>query len=468
MSKVCDLAQQWRMDCSAHARCAAEADVALPSRVLALCGIASQPSVKLVESNGRQGRYVALSHCWGSVERPPLRTTSENFQAHRDGISFLDLPKTFQDAVEFAQGIGIRHIWIDSLCIVQDNHNDWLSEAAKMGDVYRNATLVVAASGAKNSSEGLFITDRSPATVLRLPYRVAGEVKGTFNMMRSPTVWDWHPAAGPLDRRAWTLQERYLARRLVTFMPKGITWICKTTSVTEIGRAFDSFDLEEQWLKLLQWYTRRNLTHPLDRTEALRGIAEEVQRSRKDQYNSKYGVWEDKLGIQLLWTCVGPYFDDGNLHDLPSWSWAKTKRAKRWPQEDTHGPHESIIDARELSSQITITSAGNLRILGQLSTQQALSSVPYHIIGHKIDSVHDMPAQYKMQESDKEDFRLLTDTVDSGKKVLGLARNDGGERALYTHIWLVLRADHKRHPVENEAGILVRRRVVGLCKQRIN
>jgi hypothetical protein len=460
MSKVCDLAQQWRNECADHESCHAEVDVTLPSRILVLCGEDRQPSVKLVECNGQKGRYVALSHCWGSIERPPVRTTSENFQTHQGGIPFRKLPKTFQDVVEFAQGIGIRYIWIDSLCIIQDDHQDWLSEAAKMGEVYRNATLVAAASGAKESSEGLFISNRLPATVLRLPYRVAGKIKGTFNIMRLPTVWEWHPAAGPLDRRAWTLQERYLARRLVTFMPRGVTWICRTTSVTETGRLFNSFDLEQQWLRLLQWYTRRNLTHPSDRTEALRGIAEEVQRSRKDRYIPKYGIWEDRLGVQLLWTCVGPYFDDGDLTDLPFWSWARSKRAKKWPEESTNARYGDILEAKEMPIQVTITSEGNLQIKGHISTKLALSSVPYHVIGHKIDSVHDMQEQYKMQEGDRKDFRLLTDNVDTGKKVIGLARNDRGEVALYTHILLVLRADQKRdlrRPAGGEQGVTVRR-----------
>jgi hypothetical protein len=68
--------------------------------------------------------------------------------------------------VEFAQGMGIKYVWIDSLCIIQGNSQDWHSEAAKMGDVYWNATLVVAASGAKDSSKVLFISERPLSTVL--------------------------------------------------------------------------------------------------------------------------------------------------------------------------------------------------------------------------------------------------------------------------------------------------------------
>jgi hypothetical protein len=444
MSKVCDLAQHWRNECDAHEGCLTEDDVPMPSRVLELYGDDTQPSIKLIESKGQTGRYLALSHCWGSPERPPLRTISENFQAHHNRIPFGDLPKTFQDAVEFTQGIGIRYIWIDSLCIIQNNHQDWLSEAAKMGDVYRNAALVIAASGAKDSSEGLFITDRPPATVLRLPYRVAGEVKGTFNMTRSPTIWEWHPGAGPLDRRAWTLQERYLARRLMTFMPKGITWICKTTSVTEARDLFNSFGLEERWFRLLQGYTRRNLTNPSDRTEAIRGIAEEVQKSRNDRYIPKYGVWEETLVIQLLWTCVGPHFDDGNLPNVPSWSWVQTKGAKKWPDETTYWPYQSVLGAREMPKNLTIASAGKLQIVGHLSAQLALSGVPYEVLQTKIGTVHSMQEGYTMTEDDRKSFRILTNNVESGKQVLGLARHDGGEIALYTHVWLLLETDHKQ------------------------
>jgi hypothetical protein len=121
--------------------------------------------------------------------------------------------------------MGIRYVWIDSLCIIQGDSQDWHSEAAKMGDVYRNAALVVAASGAKDSSEGLFISERQPSTVLQIPYVSDGECKGTFNMMRLLHDSDSNLCTGPLNSRAWTLQERYLARRLVAFMPTCVSWV---------------------------------------------------------------------------------------------------------------------------------------------------------------------------------------------------------------------------------------------------
>jgi hypothetical protein len=100
MNKVCDLVQRWRNECDAHKNCIPDDDRSMPTRVLALCGDDAQPSVQLIESKGRKGRYLALSHCWGPcwgpIEKRPLRTTSDNHQVHQDGIPFGDLPKTFQ------------------------------------------------------------------------------------------------------------------------------------------------------------------------------------------------------------------------------------------------------------------------------------------------------------------------------------------------------------------------------------
>jgi len=189
-------------------------------------------------------------------------------------------------------------------------------------------------------------------------------------MMRLPR--GWNPKSGPLERRAWTLQERYLARRYLAFMPHNVTWVCKEAALNESGRSSDDFNFEHWWLLLLHNYTSRSLTVPSDRPEAVKGIAEEIQCSRKDRYIPEYGVWEEKLVLQLLWFGDGPCFEDGNLPHIPSWSWLATKDIKHWPHEWKSGKFatfETVKHLEEMSRQLVITRRGHLHLFGHLRAE---------------------------------------------------------------------------------------------------
>ncbi|EMD68557.1 hypothetical protein COCSADRAFT_134413, partial [Bipolaris sorokiniana ND90Pr] len=130
-----------------------DTDAPLPHRVLAIY----TDHVKLVETkDGQTGCYVALSHCWGNPENHPLKTTKENYTERLAGIPLEELPKTFRDAVKITKHIGVKYLWIDSLCIIQDDIEDWKQEAAKMGAVYEYARLTIAAADARDSTEGCF------------------------------------------------------------------------------------------------------------------------------------------------------------------------------------------------------------------------------------------------------------------------------------------------------------------------
>lgn len=97
-------------------------------------------------------RYIALSHCWG--EQPLLTTTADNEIERREGIQWDLLPLTFQHAVQICAGLGIEYLWIDSLCILQGNEDDWVQESEKMASIYANSWLTIAAAAATNSTHG--------------------------------------------------------------------------------------------------------------------------------------------------------------------------------------------------------------------------------------------------------------------------------------------------------------------------
>jgi Heterokaryon incompatibility protein (HET) len=97
----------------------------LPKRVLAIQTNSQISHVRLLATNGRRGHYATLSYCWGALEKHPLRTTQANILAHLNGINFETLSKTVQDAILVTREVGLSYLWVDSLCIVQDDREDW-------------------------------------------------------------------------------------------------------------------------------------------------------------------------------------------------------------------------------------------------------------------------------------------------------------------------------------------------------
>jgi len=316
--------------------------VPLPTRVLYIANSDANLTVRLVEPRGEAGRYCALSHCWGGADKRPLCTTKQSLPDHKEGIPFDELPLTFQEAVRLTQALGVDYLWIDSLCIVQDDNDDWLHEAGLMASLYDRAVLVIAAAGSRDSSEGLFFSRNHNRRTLRvLPSTMeisiarAGDlpVDGAKSVYFAPIPFDesQEPVFGPLRERAWATQEWYLARRTLFFMPGGLTWRCKERQCDGHGHDYDLNSNQkdyDSWLGFLEMYSTKKLTRHTDRLMAIHGVARAMETRDGREFNFDYGCWVDSILEQLLWMDVG---DNGNpLSYLPSWCWAATGTKKLW------------------------------------------------------------------------------------------------------------------------------------------
>jgi Heterokaryon incompatibility protein (HET) len=145
----------WLKSCrDNHPSCWQIEEARLPTRVLDLEKDESGLSIVLIETGQMVGRYMTLSHCWGTTH--PLTTTTSNLHYRMQGILVSELPKTFKDLVDVARGLGVRYVWIDSLCIIQDDASDWASEAGKMASVYSGSYLNIAGASAAGCLGGLF------------------------------------------------------------------------------------------------------------------------------------------------------------------------------------------------------------------------------------------------------------------------------------------------------------------------
>ncbi|OCL14348.1 HET-domain-containing protein, partial [Glonium stellatum] len=327
------MAQKWLDRCVAtHERCRKTIsgetldifdEPRLPMRVIDV-GLANGSQVpRLLETQGRKGKYAALSYCWGPPDRHPLRTMRDNLDAHLKCLKLESLIKTHQHAVAVTRAIGIKYLWIDSLCIVQDDPMDWERESAVMGFIYERAHLTIAASAIQDSGEGLFVKRSQPRPTVNLPYiNSSGQQEGLFAVSGFRVDNGLFPQVqlSALSKRAWATQEWILSRRMIHYMESSMIWTCQEIQQTETGMPAPVFAMDEDWDGVIRMYTRRGITYPGDRLFALQGISNEMQKRRKDKY--VYGMWTGDFPQQLYWMRADKLEKNTALPHVPSWSWA--------------------------------------------------------------------------------------------------------------------------------------------------
>ena len=103
--------------------------------------IVTTRQVHLHESLGDRDHYVTLSHRWDVDGDEPLRTTTVNVNDHKANLPWEALKKTFRDAIALTHFLGMEYLWIDSLCILQDDLDSWSQQSKEMNSIYGNATL---------------------------------------------------------------------------------------------------------------------------------------------------------------------------------------------------------------------------------------------------------------------------------------------------------------------------------------
>ena len=340
----------WLEKCRrSHAKCHASGTVRLPSRLLRI-RVTAGPAyeVRLIDTKGKSGRYFSLSHCWGFPVAPRLeavKTTMANLESQKEYIPFDSLPKTFQDALLFTHRFGIEYLWIDSLCIIQDSHEDWVFEASQMAAVYSQSLLTLHATRGDNSESGLYAVLPQEYASIAVP---AAEETSSYSVVRRVhkhfSDSDQHYK---LMTRGWCYQENMLSPRSLHFTRKGLNWECLMGSWCEChGRIrgahskhnsspFASADqsyVETRYHGASSRYNSLALTNSTDKLPAFGGIARAFTLNHPKKFNGKYlaGLWESRLPDDLFWELKS--IPEHGVHRpqpwrAPSWSWAATDMA---------------------------------------------------------------------------------------------------------------------------------------------
>ncbi|KUJ13441.1 HET-domain-containing protein [Mollisia scopiformis] len=342
--------------------------------------------------------YVALSYCWGSAETAGgslLMTTHQTMKSRLQRIEINTMPQAFKDAITVAHKLRIQYLWIDSLCIIQDDPPDWQKESSNMAEIFSNAYLTIAAAQGSSCNDTFLSRE---LLQVEIPFQIRSDefeekdcVLG-LRFRRPNTDKMSEINQSRWVTRGWTFQEDCLARRVLIFGEKKLLFSCRTVERVEdidaqktrphwvdnvldtsTGRNTASTKRSEydHWRDLCRHYTRRFLTCPEDKLPAISGMASLMAKRREAEYLA--GLWKSDLEHDLFWYPTRSV-ESVRIYRAPSWSWASLDGALAWFDSRTCSQnscqmHCTILDVGTIPlglDPLGAVSDGFLKVSGRL------------------------------------------------------------------------------------------------------
>ncbi|KAI0512607.1 heterokaryon incompatibility protein-domain-containing protein [Xylaria bambusicola] len=368
-------ARQWlKTCCNKHSTCPSPKRSPLPTRVIDV----SAETLRLIDTRAeglKHGMYVTLSYCWGGPQ--PVTTTKATLQQNLRMIPSDELPQTIKDAITVTRALKVKYIWIDAICIVQDDPEDKSLEISRMTDIYNRSYVTISAGTASTCRDGFLQTRQLEKTPIRLRAEFSRKKKGSVLLVIDPDRDE------PIHKRGWTMQEHLLAPRLLMFGSLCMEFRCLSGNERDGGTVLP-FDVQqhgmpvmegrvasvlysakyggvpdarrknvlklntflyrtglmslalritgeqdqqqgiliEQWASIVEAYTQRSLGFLDDRLNAISGIAKKMHRAELGEYLG--GIFSYALLPQLMWARAEgqlPLPRPSQGYRAPSWSW---------------------------------------------------------------------------------------------------------------------------------------------------
>ncbi|KAI1750433.1 HET-domain-containing protein [Xylaria castorea] len=328
--------------------------------------------------------FAILSYCWGG---------SQVIQLARETVgltpSYLitELPKTLADAAWFTHQLGLGYLWVDALCILQDDVDDKGREIPRMGQYYGDATVTICAASADTYFRG-FLTTPPPAEnpegylfgPVELRAKTTSGELGTIQVFQEPDYFNSYREREPVVRRGWTLQESLLSRRLLIFSSQHLYFACREANASCGGREplpksriiglYESrvpgintisslqrmYPAASTWDKVVNEYTQRRLGCFEDKLPAISAMAASLVHMARDERGQELrycaGLMLDLEGKdwgwkgEFLWavTQLASPVAVPDYSSSPSWSWASLQAPiRRWQANPDNFPDEDGV-----------------------------------------------------------------------------------------------------------------------------
>ncbi|KAH9908281.1 heterokaryon incompatibility protein-domain-containing protein [Xylariomycetidae sp. FL2044] len=388
-------AKEWLRHCQEnHTECVAQSegegqaefDSTMPTRLIHVGNPSDGRLPRLVvpSMDGIKEPYVALSYVWGEGNRQAVKLHRENLDDLLEHLDETLMSRSQQEAMTITRGLGIGYLWIDSLCIVQGDREEWAYESTLMGRVYGRASVTLVAGRSDDSLKGFMENtvaetwDTGPCS-LRVGEREE-DAQGTDNggpgieRLKGGEMVHLAPmrssAMGPAETRAWCFQEYYLSKRTIVYGAEQITLRCQRASITEDGQVsrhdfnrlqqvtldhlslprseaaqLPQSELLRLWYRgILVNYSSRSLTEPNDIFAALSSIAQRLRATIQSRYLA--GLWETDIILGLLWHPAWTVLPiqrfapviRSPVRRAPSWSWASVQ-GTIWERSNERNQH---------------------------------------------------------------------------------------------------------------------------------
>ena len=331
--------------------------------------------------------------------------TKETGPRLRAGIPITNMPKTFADACFVTATMSITYIWIDALCIFQDDLDDWSKQALDMQKVYSGAICNIAATSGSNSSSGLF-WNRDPRVKCPFLVKIPDRPDDEDGTKHQTTCWlvpmPWLRVEldeAPLNKRAWVLQERILSSRVMHFSNRQLYWECLEVvsaeshqhisigtvveSMYQVKRELSKYNSEKKqsgkpglynlWGAIVNKYAACGLTKEADKLIAMDGIMKLFSKRSEDFV---YGMYMPNLVKELCWhrfelESMVSQNTYSKVWRAPSWSWASVNVGRRYSPvflHDNCAERQARInwDSIQLNSRPVVDGGASLVLRGKV------------------------------------------------------------------------------------------------------